>query len=225
MRLKVASYNIHKAVGFDRRRRPERILSVLNTVNADLVVLQEADLRLGSRPTALPRFLIEQDTDYEVVDIAETDVSIGWHGNAMLLRRGLVAEEINRIELPGLEPRGAVSVRIGGLDVVGAHLGLLRRWRLLQMTAILQHLGDRAEHSLVVGDFNEWSARNGFEPWANRLAIASPGRSFPAIRPVAGLDRYAHGARVHILESGIETRRPAHIASDHLPMWLVAERK
>lgn len=225
MRLKIASYNIHKAVGFDRRRRPDRILAVLNGLDADVAVLQEADLRLGARPTALPRFLIAQETDYQVVDIAETDVSLGWHGNAMLLRKGLVADQVARIELPGLEPRGAISVRLGGLTIVGAHLGLIRRWRQLQMAAILQHLDDNAAQTLVVGDFNEWSARSGFEPWADHLTVTSPGRSFPAIRPVAGLDRYAHGRRVRILDSGIETRRPAAIASDHLPIWLVAQPK
>ncbi|MCB1340127.1 MAG: endonuclease/exonuclease/phosphatase family protein [Pseudooceanicola sp.] len=220
MTLKVASYNIHKAVGFDRLRRPDRILDVLNAIGADVAVLQEADLRLGARPTALPRFLIAQETDYEIADLAETDVSIGWHGNAVLVRKGLKVEAPARFDLPGLEPRGAVAVKVRGLTIVGTHLGLLRRWRKLQMAAILHRLGDRAERTLVVGDFNEWSANGGFEPWAGHLDVTAPGPSFPAIRPVARLDRFASGARVKVVESGIETRRPAHVASDHLPMWV-----
>ena len=127
MQLKIASYNIRKAIGLDRRRRPDRILAVLNGIGADVAVLQEADKRLGARPTALPRFLIEQETDYQVADVSENDLSIGWHGNAILVRKGLTIEEPRRVALPGLEPRGAVMARIAGLQVVGTHLGLLQK--------------------------------------------------------------------------------------------------
>ena len=133
--MRIASYNIRKAVGTDRRRDPARILKVLNRIEADVVMLQEADLRLGPRPAAIPRFLISQETDYEVADLAINDVSLGWHGNAILLRRGLAPSRLDRIELPGLEPRGAVLAEVAGLTFVGAHLGLMRRFRLLQMTA------------------------------------------------------------------------------------------
>ncbi|MFC4670443.1 endonuclease/exonuclease/phosphatase family protein [Seohaeicola nanhaiensis] len=223
MKMKIASYNIHKAVGFDRRRSPERILSVVNALSADVVVLQEADMRLGARPTVLPRFLIEQETDFAIADVAETDVSLGWHGNAVLVRRGLKIGSVDRIELPGLEPRGAVAVQIEGLTLIGTHLGLIRRWRQLQMAAIRNWLGDHAGRALVIGDFNEWSTRSGFEPWHGHLTVRAPARSFPAIRPIAMLDRFAHGPQVRILDTGIETRRPAHIASDHLPLWVVVK--
>ncbi len=49
MQLRFASYNIHKAVGLDRKRDPERIMSVLREVDADIIALQEADLRVGTR--------------------------------------------------------------------------------------------------------------------------------------------------------------------------------
>ncbi|HSF13170.1 MAG TPA: endonuclease/exonuclease/phosphatase family protein, partial [Erythrobacter sp.] len=47
--IKVASYNIHKGIGTDRQRDPARILKVLAEVDADVVCLQEADLRFGKR--------------------------------------------------------------------------------------------------------------------------------------------------------------------------------
>lgn len=223
MEVKIVSYNIRKAVGLDRRRHPERILSILGGLDADVVVLQEADRRLGSRPTALPRFLIEQETDYRAVDLARTDVSLGWHGNAVLVRRGLKIDETAHFDLPGLEPRGAVMVGLGGLHVVGAHLGLLRRWRLRQMRAILDHLGTKARHAIVCGDFNEWSRDGGFEPWNDVLRVVSPGATFHAARPVAPLDRFAHGPGVQLRETGVLRQGAARIASDHLPVWCVAD--
>ena len=87
MRIRFASYNIQKAVGQDLRRDPARTLAAISELDADVIALQEADKRLGKRPTALPRFMIEQQTDYVAADVAETDISLGWHGNAILVRR------------------------------------------------------------------------------------------------------------------------------------------
>jgi len=40
-RLRIATYNIHKCRGLDRRIKPERIVQVLREVDADIVALQE----------------------------------------------------------------------------------------------------------------------------------------------------------------------------------------
>src|SRR5512146_371914 len=47
--ITVASYNMRKAIGTDRRRRPDRVLHVLQEIDADVVALQEADKRIGGR--------------------------------------------------------------------------------------------------------------------------------------------------------------------------------
>ena len=59
MELTFASYNIHKGVGLDRRRDPERILAVLREIDADVIALQEADRRLGRRETVIPRQMLQ----------------------------------------------------------------------------------------------------------------------------------------------------------------------
>jgi endonuclease/exonuclease/phosphatase family metal-dependent hydrolase len=43
LRLRVITYNIHRAIGVDRRFRPERIAKILAHYRADLVLLQEVD--------------------------------------------------------------------------------------------------------------------------------------------------------------------------------------
>ncbi|EIE48790.1 metal-dependent hydrolase [Salipiger aestuarii] len=222
--MKIASYNIRKALGTDRRRDPARVLSVLNGIGADVVLLQEADLRLGPRPTALPRFLISQETDYKVADVAINDVSLGWHGNAVLVRKGLACPRTERLPLPGLEPRGAVLVEVDGLTFVGAHLGLMRRYRLLQMTKIREHLRGREALALIAGDFNEWSDVRGYEPWEGHFNLCLPGRSYHARRPVAALDGIAHGTGLDITAMGVDTGPLARTASDHLPIWADLER-
>src|SRR5690606_18398788 len=81
----VASYNMRKAIGTDRRRRPERTLEVLNEMGADVIALQEADRRFGERASALPLHLIEEHSDYRPVPLDNRAASIGWHGNALLV--------------------------------------------------------------------------------------------------------------------------------------------
>ena len=224
MALRVVSYNIRKAVGLDWRRSPARVLRVIDGLDPDVAVLQEADKRLGARPTALPREMIERETALRPVDLSLGAGGIGWHGNAVLVRKDLPVEATMRLVLPGLEPRGAVMVRVAGLWIVGTHLGLLRRWRHLQMATILRHLGPVASHALVVGDFNEWSTARGFEPWQDILHVVAPGASFHASRPTAPLDRFAHGAAVRLLEHGVARSGLAAMASDHLPIWAEVTR-
>ena len=78
--MKLVTYNMRKAVGLDRRRDPHRIMDVINQTGADVVVLQEADRRLGPRPAALPRHLIASESDYISADLAVNNVSLGSHG-------------------------------------------------------------------------------------------------------------------------------------------------
>ena len=67
--LRIASYNMRKAMGTDRKRDPARILRVIQTLAADIVVLQEADMRLGHRPSALPMDQVTAQTGLIAVPV------------------------------------------------------------------------------------------------------------------------------------------------------------
>ncbi|WP_439154101.1 endonuclease/exonuclease/phosphatase family protein [Yoonia sp.] len=215
--LRVASYNIRKAVGLDRRRDPMRILTVLNGLDADVIAVQEADLRLGARPSALCRNLIEAETDFAVVPVARNDVSLGWHGNAVLIRKGMTHGAITHIDLPGLEPRGAVRVDLPAFSLVATHLGLMRRHRERQLRVIAKAL-QGTTGAVVAGDFNEWSPHKGMELLAE-FAVHAPGHSFHAARPIAALDRIAVSGGLDVRDAGVVQEGLARHASDHLPIW------
>src|SRR5690349_24969442 len=114
--IRVASYNIRKAIGADRRRRPERTIDVLNELSADVIALQEADRRFGSRASAIPTQLLEEHSDYRPVPFDTRAGSMGWHGNALLVRKSVEILERHLFHLPSLEPRGAVlaDIRVDG---------------------------------------------------------------------------------------------------------------
>ncbi|UWQ56952.1 endonuclease/exonuclease/phosphatase family protein [Leisingera caerulea] len=219
--LRIATYNIQKCIGMDLRRRPERTLQVLSGLGADVAVLQEADKRLPPRPAALPHFLVEE-TGWQAADLGGAG-SLGWHGNAVLFRNGVRLRAKGHIALPGLEPRGAVwallETEAGLVRVIGAHLGLTGRARREQMRALARAAEADDAAVVLAGDFNEWSRAPVLEHIASRLTFLPPKASFPALRPLGALDRIAHCKRLEAVAHGVHVARPAHIASDHLPVW------
>lgn len=223
--LRLASYNIRAGLGSDLRRDPLRVLSAIAAFKADIVALQEADFRLGARPSALPRDLIESHTGLHPLPVADNDVSLGWHGIALLARPDLTVGNVHRYPLPGLEPRGAVAVDLPGLRVVGVHLGLLRRSRRSQLDHIREELDALPERpTVILGDFNEWSRSKGLGRLARNYTILTPGRTFPSSLPVAALDRVAHCARLKVKPLDIPRAAKGSHPSDHLPILAEVER-
>lgn len=222
--IRIASYNVHKAVGVDYRRDPNRIARIIGSLDADIVALQEVDRRMGDRPAVLTAQTILEESGLVPAQVATSAVSVGWHGNAILVRDTLRVIAVERLSLPGLEPRGAVLVEIetpmGDLTVVGAHLGLLRSFRRRQLSKIIAEIGDaRHARSVILGDFNEWRRMRGLEPLMDRFQVVRPGNSFHSVAPFMNLDRIVLGGDLRLLQSGVVRTRLSTMASDHLPVF------
>jgi endonuclease/exonuclease/phosphatase family metal-dependent hydrolase len=221
---RVTSYNIRKAIGTDRLRRPERILDVIGELSPTIVVLQEADRRFRARQSALPLALVEAARFHAVPFDTRPD-SIGWHGNAILVRDDVRVTDHALIPLPTLEPRGAVmaELKIGknALRVVGMHLDLSGLWRRKQIRAILHSLTQRTPMpTILAGDLNEWSPHGGcLREFAEGFRIAHSTPSYHSQRPVARLDRIMIGSGLHFSGSGTHQSVHTKRASDHLPVW------
>ena len=219
--LRIASWNIHKGVGTDRRRDADRVLAGIAELHADIVALQEADYRLGDRPSALPRDRIAQLTGLEPLAIGRNAISLGWHGNALLVRQGIHMTGLDRLDLPGHEPRGAVIVDLdtpGPLRVVAVHLGLLRAARRRQLDAIkvaLQRLPARP--TVIIGDFNEHSRTVGLGRISTPFVILPTAATFPSRRPFLPLDRIVHSPDLDLVPLTLSPRQ-GHQPSDHQPI-------
>ena len=226
MQIKVASYNIRKAVGLDWRRRPARVLAVLNEVDADIVALQEVDRRFGSRLTALDPETVERETDYQAINFSHRPQSLGFHGNVILARKRITVAGARPMALPHLEPRGAAvaDLDLGHIRVrvVGMHLGLTRKWRQLQTQAIVNELRALEGNmpTILMGDLNEPDLKSGvLRAFEQRHTIASCGPSFHASMPVFALDRIIVTEDIAIAEAGVHRTSLSREASDHLPIW------
>jgi endonuclease/exonuclease/phosphatase family metal-dependent hydrolase len=243
--ITVASYNMRKAIGIDRKRNPHRVLNVLQEIGADIVALQEADKRFGGRASAVPHELYDEHGLYKPVPLGirhkrplekarkqaerllKVDTrNIGWHGNALLVKRDVGILDCAAIRLPTFEPRGAVLAELllpgdRPLRVVGMHLDLSGLWRRRQMRAILEALEKRPRMpTILMGDTNEWRVAGGcLKDLPSNFRIAPTGASFHSRHPLAPLDRIIVGSDIRIDSAGVHMSEAARRASDHLPVW------
>ncbi len=222
--LTVVSYNVHKCVGVDRKFDPHRVARVIAEMNPDIVAVQEADKRFGRRVG-----LLDMDTlrgqGLKLLPISRLPDGHGWHGNALLVREGTLAD-VQCMALPGAEPRGAVLAELdlpaGRLRVVAAHFGLLRRCRMRQGAAILEAIARRDEMpTIMMGDLNEWrpgrrSSLRLLEPLFGSMGLGPA--SFPSRLPVLALDRILGWPRGIISDIHAHDTPLARVASDHLPL-------
>jgi endonuclease/exonuclease/phosphatase family metal-dependent hydrolase len=220
----IASYNIHKCVGTDGRFMPGRVAEVLAEIDADIIALQEADERLGTRQGLLDLAALQKKTDLVPLHRSDNEISHGWHGNVILARQGAMKGS-KHIRLPGLEPRGAVIVDLElkgvTLRIIAAHFGLLRRSRSQQALALVEATRSVLHPTILLGDLNEWRVGNrssllGLLPHFGPMHAVLP--SFPSRYPLLALDRIL--ARPASLISSIEIHNTplARVASDHLPI-------
>ena len=113
MQLKILTYNIHRAIGVDRRFRPRRIVDILAHHDADLVLLQEVDEGAPrSRELDLAREL-GRESGYPFV-VAGYNVSLkaGRYGNAVLSRWPFHVHRNIDLTVDGRKRRGCLHVRM-----------------------------------------------------------------------------------------------------------------
>ncbi len=231
--LRVATYNVHKCVGTDRKFDPDRTFQVIREINPDLIALQEADTRFGERTGLLDLKRIEVETGLVAVPVRASAKAHGWHGNLVLVRDGAV-RDILREPLPGLEPRGALLTEIllnsgVSLRIVAVHLGLLRWARRQQAEHILSLLSRRDEAAtLIMGDMNEWRLGNGsaLTRFERAFGDLPPARaSFPARWPVLALDRIISNRSGIVRDLAVHDSALSRLASDHLPLTALIDTK
>lgn len=227
MQLTFASYNIHKAIGSDGRRNPTRTLDVIDELEADIVALQEVDIRFGDRQSVLDLADIAQ-RGWQVAAMPTLPLSLGWHGNAILVREGIAIAEVEAENLPQLEPRGAVraKLRTGTVEtgtteicVTAMHLDLSGLRRKRQFAHLCTASRAPGLPAVMLGDCNEWIRPiGGDRGLAAHWDMIAPGRSFPARRPMLSLDRVMHTPHWDVVDAGVHNTALARQASDHLPI-------
>jgi len=235
------TYNIHRAIGVDRRFRPERILTILEHYQPDVVLLQEVDEGAPrSRELDLAKQLASF-LDYPHYAVGH-NVSLrkGRYGNATLSRFPILRERNIDLTVASRKRRGCqhTSIRVEKvpghpheLEIFNLHLGLSARERARQIGMLVrcrEFAGLSSNQAcLVAGDFNDW--RSLLHPIFTEIlsfncATQHPHRydgalrTYPSFSPTGGLDKIYYRGPLRMLSARSCRLRISRLASDHLPV-------
>lgn len=224
----VASYNIHKCVGLDRRSDPDRIARVIRALDCDAIGLQEVDSRAGKKAASKQLDYLAHATGMQALAGPTILRHDGDYGNALLTRRPVLAVRRHDLSFASREPRGALDV---DLDVDGhrvrviiTHLGLRPAERRYQVRLLMQllHPVEPGQTVVALGDINEWLPVGRPLRWLHDLLGSPPWqRTFPTWFPLLALDRVWVRPHKSLLALSTHSARPARIASDHYPLKAV----
>jgi endonuclease/exonuclease/phosphatase family metal-dependent hydrolase len=227
--LRVATYNIHRCRGMDRRVLPSRIADVLRDIDADVIALQEV---VGAGPSG--------EDQAERIGAA---LGMGWvmasvrhlrrhhFGNVVLSRFPIAHHSQYDLSWRTCEPRGCqrADLDLGAgrvLRVYNVHLGTAVLERRYQAPRLASYVHDRRVPGpkVILGDFNEWlrglatrTLSSLFESVDIRAHLQRR-RTYPGIFPVLHLDHIYYEGLVEVRRVELPRTRTALLASDHLPL-------
>lgn len=237
MKLKVLTWNIHKAIGgVDRRYRPERVIELIRYYRPDFCFLQEVDE--GAKRSSFHR----------QIDLIGDELGLrhrvfspqhklrngqGQYGNAILSRWPLFDEHHVDLTVGRRKKRGCMYVRSrvrfqnGQSRTVGLynlHLGLAGSERERQLERFLDSHPFAGLHQrtpiIVAGDFNDvWGSLGPklLRPAGFRRA-GELSNTFPAAMPMRPLDAVFVRGDIHAENCHPSRLQLARTASDHLPL-------
>ena len=236
--LRVATYNIHKGVqGVGPRRRLEihNLGHAVEQFDADIVCLQEVrkmhrrEAAFFSHWPTMPQAEFLAPEGYEPVYRTNATTRHGEHGNALLSRWPVVAQQHEDMSDHRFEQRGLLHVELRirrhPVHVLVVHLGLIRASRTRQLAQLMRFVEREipVEAPLVVaGDFNDSEdfVRRSLSAGGLRCLASTRVATFPSRLPLVQLDHvFVRGMvplSLHAPQGGIWGRM-----SDHLP--LIAE--
>ena len=221
----VASYNIHRCIGVDKRYDPERIIQVMHELQVDIIGLQEVDCQYFLKDGTDQVDLFKDATGFHAIDGVTLQREDGRFGNLLLTRWPVL--KVRRIDLsfPRRVSRGAIDVdlNIKGQPVrlIVAHLGLSGAERRYQIKRLREAVTGNHNGGVEVmfGDFNEWFPKSRSLSSLHQYFGKPPTfRTFPSRFPVLALDRIwvrPYDALIHLQPHISPLSR---IASDHLPL-------
>lgn len=236
MKLRVLTWNIHKAIGgIDRRYRPERVVQVIEHYRPDVVFLQEVDegCKRSRRDRQVDLLGDELEMPHRAFVPNVKLVRGGQYGNAILSHFPL--DEIENVDLT-IKPKkrrsaltASAHVHVGGhqrlLVLANVHLGLSGIERGMQLRRLLKSRPFTHHRPstpfLLGGDFNDvWNTVGtrllgvrGFRRAGPLLA------TYPATLPVRSLDGLFVRGDLEPVRLFRSRMRLAREASDHLPLF------
>ena len=224
--MKIVSYNVHRAIGRDRKFSPERILGVLREIDADVVALQEVEAH--DQGADMLDWLGAQ-CGMEAIAGTTLLRHDGHYGNGLLTRLPVTHKTLCDLSWRGREPRGAIAADLDvhgePLRVVATHLGLRPAERRDQVQRLIKLFTDAPkDKAVLLGDLNEWFLWGRPLRRLHRYFKHTPHvATFPSGLPFLALDRVWTHPRSLLKRISVHRTPLSRVASDHLPLVAFVE--
>ncbi|MGE5359981.1 MAG: endonuclease/exonuclease/phosphatase family protein [Bacteroidales bacterium] len=236
--IRIATYNVHRCRGMDRRVDVARIGEVLAHLDADVIALQEilrGDVHGRSGARADQVQYVARALGYDFAFGETRKMRGAAYGNATLSRLPILFHQNYDISWRHRERRGCLRIDVRAragtlLHVYNVHLGTSMFERPHQVGRLLSE--DVLHHSslrgprLVMGDFNDWTRSvaaslmgSNFE--SVDMKLLGRRRTYPGLLPVLHLDHLYYDRVLRLAGFRLYRTKLSVVASDHLP--LVAE--
>lgn len=232
IQIRIATYNVHKCKGMDRRVDPARVAEVVSSLDADVVGLQEVlDVRDGHDKHNQARIIADRLQGYEWCFGENRDLLGGSYGNMILSKFPITAFTNYDLTHRGRERRGCLRADLvlepGRIvHMFNVHLGtgyMERRHQARRFVSLLDEEPLEGPR-VILGDFNEWTrglasrglAEN-FETFQPRKALGQS-RTYPGLVPLLHLDHFYYDRELQLERMRLVRTRTTLMASDHLPL-------
>ncbi len=227
-RVRFVTWNVRHCRGLDQRVLPARIAGVLGALDADVVALQEIDVRRERSFHVDQATWIADQIGLTKYFCTTVRGAAGLYGHVLLSRLPLLeCGQLPLPILPGSEPRAAIDVRFRlgseGVRVIATHLGLSAPERAAQARTLAARI-EGGEPTVLLGDLNAGPGHVGFLELVAKLSdplAAWPLRAratWPSPWPVRALDHVLISRGIGVRATRVLNRGAALFASDHRPV-------
>lgn len=173
MKLRIATYNIHKGVSaFGRKARIHDLKEAIKLLDADLIFLQEVQGQHDHHAKKHADWPEQSQHEFLAGNSHTSAYGMnavyehGHHGNALLSRLPILQSSNHDVSDHAYEQRGILHVRVQLGEVLAhcfvIHLGLFAASRRRQIQALIAQVQTQVEKNqpvIIAGDFNDWSQR------------------------------------------------------------------
>jgi endonuclease/exonuclease/phosphatase family metal-dependent hydrolase len=218
--LRILSYNIHNATGMDNVTDYKRIAEVINSVDADIVAIQEIDSATKRSNGAFVLGEIAGYTEMELIFNASIPFQDGKYGIGILSKEKPVA--IKSLALPGREEaRSALIAEFESYVVCCTHFSLNSDDRFLSVSIINEHTKDYKKPVFLAGDLNAEPSSKPMTELKKTWEILNDTAKFtiPVDNPQSCIDYVLVRKTddIKVINNDIVAEK---IASDHFPVYV-----
>ncbi|GHV26370.1 hypothetical protein FACS1894176_06970 [Bacteroidia bacterium] len=223
--FRLLSYNVRHCEGMDNQVDYDRIASIINDLDVDIVCLQELDKNTTRTGQVDQISILAEKTGMTACFAKAIDYEGGEYGVGILTKEIPLAT--SQYPLPGKEPRTVLIAEFADYVVASTHLDLQGDTRLEDAKIVTEKVKALGKKAYLAGDFNEKDRTGAVFQVLDKdwTVVSSPAKTFPTGTPRTCIDYVLTlntGDNYQVSNTSVVYSLPkvnVATASDHYPIY------